>query len=55
VRLIRRLADLPDTAEGGSSRSGRGYLTLHLPLAWHRQAEWLSLFQAGCGPPGQAA
>ncbi len=38
-----------------TARSGRGHLTLHLPLAWHHQAEWLSLFQAGCGPPGPAA
>jgi len=37
------------------ARSGRGYLTLHLPLAWHRQDQWLSMFQAGCGPPARAA
>ena len=37
------------------ARTGRGYLTLHLPLAWHRETEWLSLFQAGCGPPARAA
>jgi len=33
------------------ARHGRGCLRLHLPLAWHREPEWLSLFQAGCGPP----
>ena len=37
------------------ARTGRGYLTLHLPLGWHRAAEWMSLFQAGCGPPARAA
>jgi hypothetical protein len=47
-------ADLINVA-ARTARSGRGYLTLHLPLAWHRRAEWLSLFQAGCGPPGRAA
>jgi hypothetical protein len=34
-----------------AARHGRGHLTLHLPAGWHRQAGWLSLFQAGCGPP----
>ena len=34
---------------------GRGQLTLHLPEGWHRQAEWTSLFDAGCGPPARAA
>jgi hypothetical protein len=33
------------------ARHGRGHLTLHLPAGWHRQDEWTSLFQAGCGPP----
>jgi hypothetical protein len=37
------------------ARTGRGYLTLHLPLDWHRETEWMSLFQAGCGPPGRPA
>ena len=37
------------------ARTGRGHLTLHLPLGWHREAEWMSLFQAGCGPPARAA
>jgi hypothetical protein len=37
------------------ARHGRGHLTLHLPLSWHREHEWLTLFQAGCGPcqPGR--
>jgi hypothetical protein len=43
-------ADLIDVA-ARLARHGRGYLRLHLPLAWHREPEWLSLFQAGCGPP----
>ncbi len=38
-----------------TARHGRGHITMHLPQDWHRQTEWLSLFQAGCGPPAQAA
>jgi Transposase DDE domain group 1 len=45
---IRR--DLIDVA-ARTARRGRGCLTLHLPKAWHREAEWLSLFEAACGPP----
>ncbi len=37
------------------SRHGRGHITLHLPEGWHRDHEWLSLFEAACGPPAQAA
>jgi hypothetical protein len=43
-------ADLIDVA-ARLARHGRGHLRLHLPLAWHREPEWLTLFQAGCGPP----
>jgi len=49
---IRR--DLIDVA-ARAARHGRGQLTLHLPQDWHREAEWLSLFHAGCGPPARAA
>jgi hypothetical protein len=45
---IRR--DLIEVA-ARTARHGRGRLALHLPEGWHRQAGWLSLFQAGCGPP----
>jgi hypothetical protein len=38
-----------------TARRGRGCLTLHLPAGWHRQAEWMNLFRAGCGPPAQVA
>jgi hypothetical protein len=24
---------------------------LHLPDGWHRQAEWMNLFEAATGPP----
>ena len=34
-----------------TARRGRGQLTLHLPDHWHRQHEWLNLFEAACGPP----
>jgi hypothetical protein len=43
-------ADLIDVA-ARLARHGRGHLTLHLPLAWHREHEWLTLFQACCRPP----
>jgi hypothetical protein len=42
-------ADLIDAAR--IARSGRGSLTPHLLQAWHRHAEWLSLFEAACRPP----
>jgi hypothetical protein len=38
-----------------TARHGRGHLTLHLPEDWHRQHEWLSLWEAACGPPATAA
>jgi hypothetical protein len=37
------------------ARRGRGRITLHLPQDWHREHEWLSLFEAACGPPARAA
>jgi hypothetical protein len=37
------------------SRRGRGRIALHLPEGWHREREWLNLFEAACGPPAQAA
>jgi hypothetical protein len=45
---IRR--DLIDVA-ARAARRGRGYLILHLPENWHREAEWRSLFEAACGLP----
>jgi hypothetical protein len=47
-------AELIDVA-ARLARRGRGHLTLHLPLAWHREHEWMNLFLAGCGPPATAA
>jgi hypothetical protein len=38
-----------------TARHGRGGLTLHLPEGWHREHEWLNLFEAACGPPAAAA
>jgi hypothetical protein len=38
-----------------TARHGRGHLTLHLPEAWHREQEWLNLWDAACGPPAAAA
>jgi hypothetical protein len=37
------------------ARHGRGHITLHLPLDWHRQHDWLNLCRAACGPPVNAA
>ena len=38
-----------------TARHGRGHLTLHLPDGWHREREWLNLWEAACGPPAAAA
>jgi hypothetical protein len=38
-----------------TARSGRGHITLHLPEGWHREHEWMNLFEAACGPPAAAA
>jgi hypothetical protein len=38
-----------------TARHGRGHITLHLPEAWHRQHEWMNLFQAATGPPATTA
>jgi hypothetical protein len=38
-----------------TARSGRDRLTLHLPEGWHREREWLNLFEIACGPPAAAA
>jgi hypothetical protein len=38
-----------------TARHGRGRLTIHLPESWHREHEWLNLFEAACGPPATAA
>jgi Transposase DDE domain group 1 len=46
--------DLIDVA-ARIARHGRGHITLHLPEGWHRQAEWMNLFEAACGPPAAAA
>jgi hypothetical protein len=49
---IRR--DLIDVA-ARTARHGRGHITLHLPEGWHREQEWMNLFEAATGPPAQAA
>jgi hypothetical protein len=46
--------DLIDVA-ARTARHGRGHITLHLPEAWHREHEWMTLFTAACGPPRAAA
>ena len=38
-----------------TARHGRGHITLHLPEGWHREHQWMTLFQAACGPPAPAA
>ena len=42
--------DLLDIA-ARTARHGRGEITLHLPERWHRQTQWLNLFEAACRPP----
>jgi Transposase DDE domain group 1 len=37
------------------ARHGRGHITLHLPERWHREQQWMALFEAACGPPAVAA
>jgi Transposase DDE domain group 1 len=46
--------DLIDVA-ARTARHGRGHITLHLTEGWHREQEWMNLFEAACGPPAQAA
>jgi hypothetical protein len=46
--------DLIDVA-ARTARHGRGEIILHLPEGWHRETEWLNLFEAACGPPAQVA
>jgi hypothetical protein len=38
-----------------TARHGRGHLVLHLPEGWHREQEWMNLWDAACGPPAAAA
>ena len=38
-----------------TARHGRGHLTLHLPEGWHREREWLNVWEVACGPPAAAA
>jgi hypothetical protein len=46
--------DLIDVA-ARLARHGRGEITLHLPGEWHREQEWMNLFEAATGPPARAA
>ena len=46
--------DLIDVA-ARIARHGRGQITLHLPEGWHREHDWMNLFEAACGPPAAAA
>jgi hypothetical protein len=42
--------DLIDVA-ARTARHGRGEITLHLAGGWHREQEWMNLFEAACRPP----
>jgi hypothetical protein len=46
--------DLIDVA-ARVTRHGRGHITMHLPEGWHREQEWMTLFQAATGPPAYPA
>ena len=37
------------------ARHGRGEITLHLPGGWHREQDWMNLFEAATGPPSARA
>ena len=37
------------------ARHGRSHITVHLPECWHHEREWMSLFEAACGPPAAVA
>ena len=43
------------TVAARTARHGRGHLTLHLSRAWHREHEWLNLWEQACGPPAAEA
>jgi len=47
-------ADLIDVA-ARIARHGRGHITMHLPDGWHREQEWMNLFEAATGPPASTA
>ena len=68
VRAAGTLASLPFAKARGATirrdliavaartaRHGRGHLILHLPEGWHREQEWLNLWDATRGPPAAAA
>jgi hypothetical protein len=68
VRAAGTLASLPFAKARGATirrdliavaartaRHGRGHITLHLPEGWHREQEWLNLWDATRGPPAAAA
>ena len=68
VRAAGALASLPFAKARGATirrdliavaartaRHGRGHLILHLPEGWHREQEWLNLWDATRGPPAAAA
>ncbi len=46
--------DLIDVA-ARIARHGHGHITVHLPEGWHRDCEWMNLFEASCGPPRSRA
>ena len=46
--------DLIDVA-ARIARHGRGEITLHLPDGWHREQDWMNLFEATTGPPSARA
>jgi hypothetical protein len=46
--------DLIDVA-ARIARHGRGHITMHLPGGWHREHEWMNLFETACGPPAAPA
>ncbi len=54
ARGVTLRRDLIDVA-ARIARHGHGEITMHLPDGWHRQTEWMNLFEAACGPPPRRA
>jgi hypothetical protein len=38
-----------------TARRGRSHITIHLLEGWHHEHDWMSLFEAACGPPAAPA
>ena len=46
-----RCAATSSTSPPAPPATAAAHITLHLPEGWHRETEWMNLFEAACGPP----